>query len=1538
MSKRIGKILSYLIVLSMVLSCLSGLTINVSAMEAAANADGDMEFFGNFMGSDLTHEDWHDNSYYDSDVQALQEIEGLVATSKTVWYKSYNTADPNGPSLGGFMRDKNENSIAYVIMDMGRVLNSLKAQVILGGITSMPKFEYAEDDRKPVAGYGKFDESLYEWKEIDASLIASESKGQTGEWDVANGKRKTDRTIIEATVSKENMPENARYFKVYLPEITDAKRWRSTLSGFGGTYDPNSEPAPNPDDITANWPDGAVIEASNVTETSATISWPEVVVTKGPKEDLTYRVMVNGAAQSGEVKIVDGTCSMELTGLKPGAEHSVSVVIDCYGVQLTTVPALEATVKAADPTMYTWAEGSKVTVSNIATNTADVSWPAIEGATSDITYVVTLGGEKVGETVELSYQLTRLTSESDYTVAISAEKNGVTVSTAPIEASFKTEAVPEGETSVILDTFNKEGLTDPSNETQRQLLFENIHDFGWDMGSNTAHPHDNTIFTQGHVVNAAEGIDSYTLTRKEATEYNKNAHIVYEIPNADMSSFEISFLMTMGAGNIPANATFEGSEDGETFEKITTTVKQGENPTVDGQYKRWTYTGFNVDRIPKAPGSTEYKKIKYLKINFPSPVASNRCQSVQLEKVKLNQNNRLTGWSNNAVITTKDVGEKSITISWPAFEYDGDFEYILSNEGFFMTTLDKDQTSIRLTTDAKGEPIEGNTEYMFELAVVQKNSDDPKNPEADRASQLLMSERIRTNGSPYVLVDKFKFSDSHTIDGANGIGSERWTRKWDGQLNPSWDADWLAIQRGGSNGQGKTPFSVEYYLEVGLVDFSVDFVYGNVGGTPTDSTFQVSVDGKNWVNIPVKKTGTPPGGWNYSILNFKPEDINAIPKGAKFLKIIYGTSTDSANRCFGIKLKKVEISKYDVMFDDIAEFDINDYLAEGETKDGIMTSFNLPDSYAGYPIEWSSSDPDVIGPDGQVNTELLKEYYKDVTLVAGFRHNDEEEDIAYKLNIFVRAAKNTKNWSDQQFIDYDFSLFPDAASVTAPQDPNAVYKAFTLPKGPEGGSTFSWSVSDTEHATIDSRGRVSFKLGSDEEITLDLILTAERGAAKSEKKYTITLSRGYGDNLAKSAVIEASTNNDYAVLVMDREPGRYWESAGFDEAPYLQYDFGAPVMMNTVMLAEAGNNVSAYTIATSDNKRDWKEVISGTTLGDGVQTLIPFAHTTARYLRVSFGKSADATVKISSFEVFNIDANGGDDQDKLKEILKKIAPPSQTRTDITLVKSSLYNSVIEWSSSHERVLDINGKVSRQKNDTKVTLTALATLPSGASMERSYTVTVVGTGSGGGGGTGGGGGLPFVPDNNNPITPDQNTEQIFLDVPASHWASTYINNLHKQGIVSGSGNNRFEPDNNVTREEFVKMILLAMGTEAVDQASPFADVDASAWYAPYVATAYQLGIVTGTDTTTFGVGQLISRQDMAVMADRILKNKGIAPATSAVIGYADNDQIAGYAVEAVQNLADLKVMNGDTENRFNPAANATRAESAKIVSVLNSMLK
>lgn len=171
--------------------------------------------------------------------------------------------------------------------------------------------------------------------------------------------------------------------------------------------------------------------------------------------------------------------------------------------------------------------------------------------------------------------------------------------------------------------------------------------------------------------------------------------------------------------------------------------------------------------------------------------------------------------------------------------------------------------------------------------------------------------------------------------------------------------------------------------------------------------------------------------------------------------------------------------------------------------------------------------------------------------------------------------------------------------------------------------------------------------------------------------------------------------------------------------------------------------------------------------------------------------------------------------------------------------------------------------------------------------------------------------------------------IYTDLDDVIWARNAIVTLSNKGILKGVGDNKFAPNTLVTREEFVKMLVCAFGdkTQTAKEVN-FSDVDPNEWYAEFVFAAVESGIVNGKGDGTFGVGENITRQDMAAMAYRAaLKN--ISSDDESDI-FDDFNSVDAYAKGAVAVMAQKGIINGKENRMFCPLDNATRAEAAKVI--------
>ena len=186
--------------------------------------------------------------------------------------------------------------------------------------------------------------------------------------------------------------------------------------------------------------------------------------------------------------------------------------------------------------------------------------------------------------------------------------------------------------------------------------------------------------------------------------------------------------------------------------------------------------------------------------------------------------------------------------------------------------------------------------------------------------------------------------------------------------------------------------------------------------------------------------------------------------------------------------------------------------------------------------------------------------------------------------------------------------------------------------------------------------------------------------------------------------------------------------------------------------------------------------------------------------------------------------------------------------------------------------------------------------------------------------------PTVPDSSETVV----EQEIFSDISSSHWAYSAVKALKNLNIVNGREDGSFGVDAQITREEFVKMLMGVFEFELLESENKFIDVAEDMWYTPYINTAAQLGIVSGVTDTEFGMGMQITRQDMSTLIARVLEYKGIKTDDSASRAFADDSDIAGYARSSIYKLKNAGLISGMGDDRFMPKSAATRAQASKIL--------
>lgn len=169
---------------------------------------------------------------------------------------------------------------------------------------------------------------------------------------------------------------------------------------------------------------------------------------------------------------------------------------------------------------------------------------------------------------------------------------------------------------------------------------------------------------------------------------------------------------------------------------------------------------------------------------------------------------------------------------------------------------------------------------------------------------------------------------------------------------------------------------------------------------------------------------------------------------------------------------------------------------------------------------------------------------------------------------------------------------------------------------------------------------------------------------------------------------------------------------------------------------------------------------------------------------------------------------------------------------------------------------------------------------------------------------------------------------FSDLAGYDWAADAINGLRQAGILRGDGNGTFRPGDSMTREELLTMLLAVFYVDVEDADAPFGDIIPGAWYCDVVGTAYKKGITNGMGDGTFGIGTMVIRADMVVLASRLMKEqKLIYSQDTAAFVFGDFLDIPEYAYNDVSGFQQAGFVKGDDKGCFNPMNNVTRAEAA-----------
>lgn len=166
---------------------------------------------------------------------------------------------------------------------------------------------------------------------------------------------------------------------------------------------------------------------------------------------------------------------------------------------------------------------------------------------------------------------------------------------------------------------------------------------------------------------------------------------------------------------------------------------------------------------------------------------------------------------------------------------------------------------------------------------------------------------------------------------------------------------------------------------------------------------------------------------------------------------------------------------------------------------------------------------------------------------------------------------------------------------------------------------------------------------------------------------------------------------------------------------------------------------------------------------------------------------------------------------------------------------------------------------------------------------------------------------------------------FTDVEG-HWAKSYIDRWSNEKVVNGYQDGTFKPNNNITRAEFIAMIIRVFEPIQKADLSKYADVTSSAWYYDTLSKAVAMGAIKGDSDTSIRPNDYITRQEAIVILNRILEIVN----SSQEAKFIDANEIASWAKSAILAFTENEYVNGYEDGSIKPTAYITRAEITKIL--------
>ena len=174
------------------------------------------------------------------------------------------------------------------------------------------------------------------------------------------------------------------------------------------------------------------------------------------------------------------------------------------------------------------------------------------------------------------------------------------------------------------------------------------------------------------------------------------------------------------------------------------------------------------------------------------------------------------------------------------------------------------------------------------------------------------------------------------------------------------------------------------------------------------------------------------------------------------------------------------------------------------------------------------------------------------------------------------------------------------------------------------------------------------------------------------------------------------------------------------------------------------------------------------------------------------------------------------------------------------------------------------------------------------------------------------------------------DQNFPFTDVSGWYEDAVRYVYRNSLMNGTSNTTFNPNGIVSRAQLVTILYRMAGEPEVSGKSVFTDVESGRWYSDAIEWAAAEGIVKGIGNDKFDPEGEITREQIVTILHRYC---GTPTSNAKLDSFPDNQDVGNYALEALRWATENEVINGVTSGDsvlLAPKATATRAQIATII--------